>query len=99
MLRMERVRNGPAYDFVSPCVCHDMKVDYARIRLNVCDVGNPEAVGTVRDKIPDEVLVLAVVMVGIGSVTPALGLQHKVVSVDHFVELVAAGHLFREYGL
>ena len=46
-----------------------------------------------------QVLVLAVVMVGIGSVTPALGLQHKVVSVDHFVELVAAGHLFREYGL
>lgn len=74
-------------------VGQQVQVGYALVCVYIGDVGHPQLVGGRQLHPLGQVLVFAVVMVGVGRVPAPLGLEHQTVVVHQTVESVTASHL------
>ena len=91
----ERVGERPADDLMREGVGDEVEVAHAVPGVYVGDVGHPQLVRGRRRELLRQVLVFAVVVVGVRRVPAALGLQHQMLPVQQLIELVTAHHLVR----
>lgn len=83
---------GPADDFMREGIGQQVEVRHALIRVDISDVRHPQPVESGGDEAFCHILVFTVVMIGIGSMTASLGLEHEMALVHQAIEAVATAH-------
>ena len=91
------VGKRPADDLVGEGIGEQVQIEHAAIGVYVSDVGHPQLIYTFGFEIFYHVLVLPVIMVRIGRMPLALGLEHQMIIVHETIETVTAGSDIGEY--